>query len=114
MFNVGHRPPSVYAHDVLFLALMVECPLLPEFQERYALTLEVECSNCKSVRYNLYAPTRNPPIESVNAHAEFLRQYLSATCPNHIASFLLPEPISAREPGALRFLLSQYGTTSQK
>ena len=104
----------MYAYGVLFLALMVGCPLLPEFQERYTLRLEVECSKCKSVRYDLYAPKGNLETEYLNAQAESLKQHLSATCPRHIASFLLPHPISVREPGGLRFLLSQNGTTSKK
>jgi hypothetical protein len=104
----------VYAFGVLFLALMVGCPLLPEFQERYTLRLDVECSKCKSVRYDLYAPKGNVETEYVNAQAEFLNQHLSTTCPTHIASFLLPHLISVRERGGLRFLLSHNGATSQK
>ena len=74
-----------------FLALRSDRPLPREFEGMYVPKLDIDCYNCKLVKYFLYALILETEYDQAVAQGEWLNAYLPKACPDHPDWLLTPD-----------------------
>jgi hypothetical protein len=59
--------------------------------DKYFHQLDVPCTACNGVTYQLWSPHLETEPETVQAQGEWLNGYLPTVCPRHLDNFLTPD-----------------------